>query len=78
MEWIYFYHPGINLKLQLVHLNLLEDQATVPQEALEEDEELPNNIITLIDASKENKLFLKTFDNVYKEVEILSAGHLEL
>ena len=52
MEWTYFYCPGINLELRLVHQKLLEDQVTVPQEILEEDEDLPNNIIGLIDASK--------------------------
>ena len=75
MEWTYFYYPGINLELQLVHQKLLEDQVTVPQEILEEDEDLPNNIIGLINASKENKLFLKTLDNLYKEVEKASAGN---
>ena len=52
MEWTYFYYPGINLELRLVHQKLLEDQVSVPQEILEEDEDLPNNIIGLIDASK--------------------------
>ena len=32
-----------NLELQLVHQKLFEDQVTVPQEILEEDEDLPNN-----------------------------------
>ena len=67
MECTWFYYPGIEKSLQLVSHKTLECQVQIDQEGDEEDENSTNLITGLIDASKENSLFLKVLGAIHEQ-----------